>query len=66
MDEVCSTAGVGAIELISYGQGWPLLYKLLKERGLPPQSIYIDPRSHLYSRVGDVLISLSDDVVIAG
>jgi len=66
MDEVCSTAGVGAIELISYGQGWPLLHKLLKERGLPPQSIYIDPRSHLYSRVGDVLISLSDDVVIAG
>lgn len=66
MDEVCSTAGASAIELISYGQGWPLLTKLLKEKGLGEGNIYIDPRTYLYSRVGDVLVSLSDDVVIAG
>lgn len=66
MDEVCETAGVGALELISYGQGWPLLTKLLKEKGLVEGNIYIDPRTYLYSRIGDVLISLSDEVVIAG
>jgi RecB family exonuclease len=63
IDEVCEQNNVKHPALIPYGQGWPTLSVLIKERGLP-SGTYWTSSSGVYDRICDVLIEVCDEVII--
>ena len=63
IEEVCKQNNVQHPALIPYGQGWPKLSVLIKEKGLP-SGTYWTPSSGTYDRICDVLIEVCDEVII--
>ena len=63
-EAICKSKNVDHISLVPYAQGWDLLNTALVHDGLGVQgAIYIDPRTQLYTRIGDTLASLVEEVV---
>ena len=66
MQEVCNEKNVAHIGFIPYAQGWDLLAAKLQAVGLPNNSYYVPTFAQVSQRLGDTLIGLADQAVIAG
>ena len=64
VQEICEKKDVEHISFIPYAQGYDLLNACLLKDGLKNKgAIYIDSNSSLYSRIGETLLQLSEEVV---
>lgn len=62
---ICRGLNVSHLSQVDYGKGWNAFQAFLNDHGWPPShpSIYIDPMSDEYTRVGSMLIALADIVI---
>ena len=63
IEELCKQKNVNHPALVPYGQGWPSLSVLIKDKGLP-SGTYWTPSAGMYDKLCDILIEVCDEVVI--
>jgi RecB family exonuclease len=66
MAEVCSDKNVSHIGFVPYAQGWDMLAAKLSAQGLPNGAYYVPSFSNVAQRLSDTLVTVANQVVIAG